>query len=559
MLTPAEAAMTPREYLEGCYSRVVLLSLTSLRRLRRNVEAFEAAGGLRPMGELTAADVNQFPLRVKGQRKQFEAMFRHAGTLQPLPADALHEFAKAFMADQGAGSGLKLFSALKYFGQFLTRTPTAKDLEDGLLSRFGAWCRSRKYSERCVTSHLRQLALLWTWLAKRKIVEASPAEALALPESQPVIQGPSPLADYFRLHYARQKELTKQTFKSVLSVARQFDEFTGRKSLARIRPAMVEQFADQLRKSRLRPSVIQKNRGFVIAILRHAGYWPEAEQPAVKASGELWQVCHAEYFPRKTEIRSELTRHQYGVALRSFGKFLGRDPSLSDLNDEAVAAWLADQVAAGKSINTAREQVGRILALWTWLARQRRIEAFPAVEKPSPPESVAKPLSDSQLRALFATAADQRGAICGLPADLWWMSFFAMALTTGERKSALLACQVGWIDLANSRATFPPEVRQGRRQRGEYRLWPEMAVLLKRMIEVDPARRLVWPWGLSASSYHTALNSIVKAAGIPGTREFKTDALRVSQAAAERQYLEQRMMPGEISRRFVPWLTGGAT
>jgi hypothetical protein len=296
----------------------------------------------------------------------------------------------------------------------------------------------------------------------------------------------------------------------------------------------------------------------------------------MKTHETLLQVCESTFFPLNIRLRSEETRYQYRLAFRDYGKFLGHEPTLADLRDDPITAWMSRNLDRGLAAITVRERAGRIQTLWSWLAKRGVVKRWPTFIKPECPDSLPSALDPQQLTALFCSAAKERGMIGSVPADLWWLSFLAFVWNTAERKSAALAVRPQWLTLEDSRyakASIPPEVRKGRKKHATYDLWPETVPILQAVLAVDPGRERVWPFPYSMQSYYTRYNRILKGAGIPVNRKTKTHALRVTHATyrevaggdATRQlmhgdrattvksYIDPRMSPPDTIKMFVPW------
>lgn len=289
----------------------------------------------------------------------------------------------------------------------------------------------------------------------------------------------------------------------------------------------------------------------------------------------LLEICESEYFPLNLKIRSEKTRYQYRVALDCFGRSLGRPPTTADLTDDAVTIWMGRllQRQPALAVDTIRERVNRVLALWVWLAKRTVGMRWPTVIKPQAPEPMPVAMTEAQLRRLFASAAKERGQICGIPAELWWTSYLAFVFSTSERKGAALAVRVAWLDFERGSVRIPPASRKGGRKWGIYPLWPELVPLLRQCIAAAPERDLMWPWPKCERSYYTAFDRILRDAGIPVDRKHKTHSLRVSHATwraalggdatralghdsaetTRRHYLDKTLMPDDPTRLFVPW------
>jgi len=293
----------------------------------------------------------------------------------------------------------------------------------------------------------------------------------------------------------------------------------------------------------------------------------------IERSTTLQSICEQHYFPLRLTIRSDNTRYQYKLAINSFGEALGRIPTLSDLDDDAIAIWTGRLLDSGLAVDTVREKIGRVLALWAWLARRGVVRRFPTTVKPPSPDPLPQAMTEDQLRALFRSAAKERGLVAGIPADLWWTSFLAFVWTTSERKGAAMSVRLAWLDFERATVAIPPDARKGRRRWGIYRLWPQTIPLLKAVVAVQPTRELVWPWEKNEASYYTAYNRILKDGGLPVTRKTKTHGLRCSHAThlklaggdptrqlthsdpavTQRHYLDPRLMPQDQPPLFVPW------
>ena len=287
---------------------------------------------------------------------------------------------------------------------------------------------------------------------------------------------------------------------------------------------------------------------------------------------DLLGIAESCYFPLRLTI-AEPTRRQYRIAFHDFGSFLGRPATTADLDDDLITMWMRKRLNDGLAVVTVRERAGRVATMWTWMAKRRMVQTFPTFTKPVPPESLPQALSEDELRRLFASARKERGTIGSIPADLWWISFLAFVWNTSERKSAALAVRVKWIDLGQSVATVPPEVRKGGKKWAVYQLWPETLPLLAAVIAVDPARELVWPFPFCAGSYYTRYDRILRDAGLPVSRKTKTHCLRCSHATwrsvaggdatralghsdpqtTRKYYLDPRFQKPDTGRLFIPW------
>jgi integrase len=231
-------------------------------------------------------------------------------------------------------------------------------------------------------------------------------------------------------------------------------------------------------------------------------------------------------------MRSKKTELGYMLALRKFGAYLGRQPTLADCNDDTVIAWTKHMLDVEKcSDYTIRERMGRVLSVWNWAAKRRKmtgVEEFPTVTRPEAPEPVPIAMTADQLRALFRAASNMRGRICGIPACDWWPAWLAFIYNTAERYSAAAAVKWEWVDLATGVVSIPAEVRKGGKKHAVYHLWPETISLLREIAE--PQRELIFPFHADQSTYYNRYGRLLKNAGLPTGRKYKTHCLRATHA-----------------------------
>lgn len=294
-------------------------------------------------------------------------------------------------------------------------------------------------------------------------------------------------------------------------------------------------------------------------------------------SPQLWDLCADTYFPRRLKIRSEQTRNHYRGAIKAFADFLGRQPTIDDLNDDTVTLWLSDMLTRGesaespRSVETSTSKAGCIITLWRFLAHRRVVDPFPTVELPAGPEPSPIALDEAQLRRLFEAAQCRPGFVAGIPARYWWPALFGFVFSTSERRGGTMATRWEWVSIDNQVAVIPAAVRKGKRKTATYPLWEETCWLLARIVE--PRRDLVFPWDKSEASFYKHYGKILVDAQIPNDRRHKLQGLRVthntwhkvftgrhspllmhsSSATSERHYEDRRMTTPPPSKLFVPW------
>lgn len=288
-------------------------------------------------------------------------------------------------------------------------------------------------------------------------------------------------------------------------------------------------------------------------------------------STSLWSVCTDFYFARRLELRSQKTKDSYRFALDNFGRHLGRVPTLADLDDDLVTVWVGAQLDQPGSVYSVRERLGRILALWRFLAARRIVDRWPTVKRPPAPDPMPIALTRDELRALFESAMYEPGKIGGVRAGWWWQGYLSFVWSTAERRSAALALKWEHCDLSAAVAVIPPEFRKGKRKAGIYRLWPEVVTLIERM--KMPPREMVFPWPYSEGRYYHNFGRIAERANLPNDAAHKTHALRVSHASwlamlggnasialghsdpatTTRHYIDPKIYMPDQPKLFIPW------
>ncbi len=292
-------------------------------------------------------------------------------------------------------------------------------------------------------------------------------------------------------------------------------------------------------------------------------------------SETLWSICQSEYFPRNLKLRSEKTKFQYKLSCADFERFLGRAPTLADLEDDTFAAWLKWLIETRElAERTANERAGRVKSLWNWLAKRNRVECFPTVDRVPVPETMPLAWSQDDLRRLFAAATRMPGKVAEFRAAVWWPCLLGWLWCTGERIGATLKMEWEHVDLEAGVAKLPARIRKQGLKSACYHLWPDVVELLR---HIQRPAGLVFPWNRCPSSYWLHYNRLLNIAGLPGGRRRKSHAIRVSfathtqaaggdasarlmhsnPAVTRQSYLDKKFLPDDNVHLFRPW--GDAT
>lgn len=221
------------------------------------------------------------------------------------------------------------------------------------------------------------------------------------------------------------------------------------------------------------------------------------------------------YRESRPNVRSQSNITCHNTVIHRFGRFLGREARLSDLDEQTVGGywrWRSEQVAP----NTLNTEACNLLALWKWAAlngwrRPPLISAPPRVQK-SP-----RSLTVEQLATLFDAAERTDLLVRSTVGNRFWPAFLHLAWETGERRSALLAVRWEDFDLENRRGawvTFPARHRKGGGRDSVRPLSGDAVKRLRRLREVRPKSRAVFKFAAYAiDGYWRALRD---EAGVPG-------------------------------------------
>lgn len=253
------------------------------------------------------------------------------------------------------------------------------------------------------------------------------------------------------------------------------------------------------------------------------------KSPLSVAAGTLNWLLHKKYFPRNVRIRSQKTKVCYDKALRDFRDMLRHEPTIEDLTDdniEALQARLRESKLAPKTVN---ERIGRIVALWNWLAKKRMIEQFPAIIPLPCPQRSPTAWTQEQLAKLFDACRREPGTIDGVPAGKWWEAIHAVIWDSGARIGEVLALRWEWLNWRTGFVNIPAEVRKGGLKDAVYSFHASTLALL-REIE-SPKRDLIFCWPFNEATLYYRYGQILKRAGLPTGRKDKFHKIRRSVAS----------------------------
>jgi integrase len=255
------------------------------------------------------------------------------------------------------------------------------------------------------------------------------------------------------------------------------------------------------------------------------------------------------YEPKKLAFSAQSTKSQYRITLAKLAEFLGREPTLDDLTDATVTAFMAWRIAAGRAARTGNKGRDNLCAIWRFAARKGLIDRWPDVDAAIEPERIPKAWMPGEIDRLFTSARQELGHIGGLPiqASDWWIALLSVLWDTGERIGA--AVQVEWteVDLHEGWITIRAETRKGHRREMIHKLHPET---IERLKEIKRGRGKVFPWPFSYTYLWNRLNRILERADLPTDRMSKFHRVRKSVAShGEAAGINATQLLGHSGRR----------
>jgi integrase len=235
------------------------------------------------------------------------------------------------------------------------------------------------------------------------------------------------------------------------------------------------------------------------------------------------------YVPLRLRSGSGRTRVLYAYTIRNFGRFLGREPMLSDLTDMVVSrmlAWMADR---GLSPYTVAKEHDQLLAIWRMGCRKRLVEEWPDVDRGRLPVRIPKAWSRDDLAKLWAAIETLPGRLGDVAARDWWKALHFVLWYSAERIEAIRRLRWADVDLESGWLIIPAEFRKGGQAEKALQLPPVAIAALEKIRE--PRRGLIFPWPYSASYIYTKYAEILAAAGLSTDAKSKFHRMRKSSAS----------------------------
>jgi len=148
----------------------------------------------------------------------------------------------------------------------------------------------------------------------------------------------------------------------------------------------------------------------------------------------------------------------YRYTFRLFAQWLGHRPTLDDLTNESVGAYLASLYQSGRKPASVNKERAQLVAVWNHAHKLGMIKLGPLVKRVRQPDSLPTALSVDQLRQLCFSFVKLQGKTQGVDNAKLMRACFFTQYNTAERIGAVL--QLQWTDIANRFITFRGETRK---------------------------------------------------------------------------------------------------
>lgn len=205
----------------------------------------------------------------------------------------------------------------------------------------------------------------------------------------------------------------------------------------------------------------------------------------------------------------------YGHTLDRFAEYLGREPTLEDLDDIVVSKFLAHRLSDPKRPvrrTTVLKDRVQLCAIAGFCAKKRMIPEFLTLAPMRAAPRLPQAYLVDDVRAIIRAASTLKGTEAGRPKAWYWQTFVACMVQTAGRVGEVQAVTWQCVDLSRRCVTFLAETRKGRTRDVERGISADLAAILEQQ-RGEPAEQ-VWPWTLSEQMRWQRLRRLCKLAGV---------------------------------------------
>ncbi|MCA9010506.1 MAG: site-specific integrase [Planctomycetaceae bacterium] len=262
--------------------------------------------------------------------------------------------------------------------------------------------------------------------------------------------------------------------------------------------------------------------------LKQNGRRPHETHPVVLAGlaaeemdveGSLYRFWREQYVPKRMIGAKQASVEQLRYSIVRFGKCLGRNPMLTDLNEEAVTGFLNWMLnVSGLSVATTNSARGHMVSLWRYANRRKLIDTLPDIDKLKEYRALPEAWTMEQLGMIVAAARKQITPKTGMlyPPGLYFPALILTAYDTGLRIRALRGIQrTGWKP-ERLEITAEAEVMKHRVSQ-TFQVSEETRDAIENMLKNAKSEHespLLFPWPHSSTALNGAYRKILERCGL---------------------------------------------
>lgn len=230
---------------------------------------------------------------------------------------------------------------------------------------------------------------------------------------------------------------------------------------------------------------------------------------------KLIDLFHDLYRPLRLRGRSPATVRLYGCTLRTFARYLGREPELADLDELALARYLEHRATVVAPLTVEKERA-QLCALASLAWERRLIEVKPSCPPSTIPERIPTAWTIEEVRRVFTAASSP--ATWRRDGERYAQFFgplFALLWETGERIGAAMGATIE--DFRPPSLIIRAEARKGGKRDRIYRLSAETCARITGLIG-HRTTGPIFDWDGGASTLYWHVKRIRAAAGLDAAR-----------------------------------------
>lgn len=269
---------------------------------------------------------------------------------------------------------------------------------------------------------------------------------------------------------------------------------------------------------------------------------------------------------------SDKSVKNYSYTIRALAEFIGRQPTLDDLDELTIARFLAHRCRE-RAVASAAKDRSQLRAIHEFSARRGLCGHWPQYPPVRVPERVPQAWFSEEMQRLIDSASQEKTVIDGIPGADYWRALIMLAYDSAERVTALMSLR--WSNVQNRHVLFVAEDRKGATRDVIREIGADTKAALDAIRLGRQPEDLVFPWPRHRSYIWGRLGIILRRAGLPHGRRDKFHRIRRTTAsyyaaaggsaqalldhadpATTRAYLDPRIVAGVSASSVIPRLTG---